>query len=325
MSHNPFISILVPVYNTELYLGRCIDSILCQSFTDFELLLIDDGSTDNSGAICDEYAEKDNRIRVFHKENGGVSSARNKGIKESVGKFLVFADSDDLLRPQHLEHLMYGEADLVITGLQQFEKGNSFKVPKEERHIDMAALPAVWNLPEMYYLYCYPVAKRYRTSIIKENNIWFDEDLFYQEDLSFVLSYLLKIDGFVELPFADYEYRIVESDRAVKFKMNAQQLIVHYKEFERLFGLLGLKCDGAFNYVKDNVDRRLLRSFYAFLQGCSDCKDYKDNARLFRKQEWSSQLMRLLEGRKEKRVVYGAYYCAGLSYLFENRAIRLLH
>lgn len=323
--NKPSVSVVIPVYNVERFLPDCVESVLDQSFADFELLLIDDGSSDGSGTICDSYAEKDDRVRVFHKKNGGVSSARNMGIEESAGKFLVFADSDDLLRPQHLEHLMYGEADLVITGLQLFEKGNSLKVPKEERHVDMAALPMVWNLPEMNYLYCYPVAKRYRTSIIKENNIRFDENLFYQEDLGFVLSYLLKIDGFVERPFADYEYRIIESDRAAKFKMNAQQLIVHYKEFDRLFSLLGLKCDGVFNYVQDNVNRRLLRSFYAFLQGCSNRKNYKDNARLFRKQEWSRQLMRLLEGRKEKRVVYGAYYCAGLSYLFENRAIRLLH
>lgn len=73
----PKISVIVPVYNTEKYLHRCIDSILAQTYTDFELLLIDDGSKDNSGAICDEYAAKDSRVRVFHKENGGVSSARN--------------------------------------------------------------------------------------------------------------------------------------------------------------------------------------------------------------------------------------------------------
>ena len=80
------ISVIVPVYNTVHYLPRCIDSILSQSFTDFELLLIDDGSIDGSGQICDAYAEKDNRIRVFHKENGGVSSARNVGLDNAKGE-----------------------------------------------------------------------------------------------------------------------------------------------------------------------------------------------------------------------------------------------
>ena len=91
----PKISVIVPVYNTEQYLPRCIDSILSQYFTDFELLLIDDGSKDNSGNICDEYATQDSRIRVFHKVNGGATSARLLGVKKSIGEFICFVDSDD--------------------------------------------------------------------------------------------------------------------------------------------------------------------------------------------------------------------------------------
>lgn len=102
----PIISIIVPVYNTEQYLHRCIDSILAQTYTDFELLLIDDGSTDLSGAICDEYAAKDSRVRVFHKENGGASTARNKGIKESRGEWIIFLDSDDYFLPKALDILI---------------------------------------------------------------------------------------------------------------------------------------------------------------------------------------------------------------------------
>lgn len=92
---NPKISVIVPVYKVEKFLKRCVDSILAQTFTDFELLLIDDGSPDNSGKICDEYAEKDKRVRVFHKENAGVSSARNLGLDNARGEWIVFADSDD--------------------------------------------------------------------------------------------------------------------------------------------------------------------------------------------------------------------------------------
>lgn len=95
MNNNPKISIIVPVYNVEQYLPRCIDNILNQSFADLELLLIDDGSKDKSGAICDEYADKDDRIRVYHKENGGVSSARNIGLENARGEWLAFIDGDD--------------------------------------------------------------------------------------------------------------------------------------------------------------------------------------------------------------------------------------
>lgn len=105
-TNNPLISVIVPVYNVEKYLKRCIDSILAQTFTDFELLLIDDGSTDNSGEVCDEYVKKDNRIKVFHKINGGVSSSRNLGLDNSKGQYITFVDSDDYVSFAILEILL---------------------------------------------------------------------------------------------------------------------------------------------------------------------------------------------------------------------------
>ena len=95
----PMVSIIVPVYNTEQYLRRCIDSIVNQEYTDFELLLIDDGSKDSSGVICDEYAEKDARVRVIHKENSGVSDSRNCALDHAKGKYIQFLDSDDWITP----------------------------------------------------------------------------------------------------------------------------------------------------------------------------------------------------------------------------------
>jgi len=92
---NPKISVIVPVYKAEAYLRRCVNSILAQTFQDFEVLLIDDGSPDKSGKICDDYVKKDSRVRVFHKENGGVSSARNLGLDNAVGRYIAFVDSDD--------------------------------------------------------------------------------------------------------------------------------------------------------------------------------------------------------------------------------------
>ena len=91
------LSVIIPVYNTERYLSACIESILSQAYLDIELLLIDDGSTDHSGAICDEYAAKDSRVRVSHKEDGGVSSARNLGLDQARGEYIHFVDSDDLV------------------------------------------------------------------------------------------------------------------------------------------------------------------------------------------------------------------------------------
>ena len=101
----PQISVIVPVYKVEPYLRRCVDSILAQTFTDFELILVDDGSPDNCGAICDEYAAKDARIKVFHQSNRGQAAARNTGIWQSAGEWICFVDSDDLIHPQLLQTL----------------------------------------------------------------------------------------------------------------------------------------------------------------------------------------------------------------------------
>lgn len=101
----PQISVIVPIYNTEDYLEECLNSILCQTFSDFELILVDDGSTDKSGTICDEYEKKDSRIKIIHQNNSGQSAARNNAIQLSKAEWITFVDSDDVIHPQYLEEL----------------------------------------------------------------------------------------------------------------------------------------------------------------------------------------------------------------------------
>ncbi len=129
---NPKISVIVPVYNVEKYLRRCVDSILAQTFTDFELLLIDDGSTDGSRKICDEYAEKDSRVRVFHKENGGVASARQLGIEKALGLYSIHADSDDWIEPSMLGDMFVSmtksNADILISDYYEQHNGNAIYI-----------------------------------------------------------------------------------------------------------------------------------------------------------------------------------------------------
>lgn len=105
MMNNKLISVIVPVYNVEHYLNRCVDSILAQTYSDLEILLVDDGSTDSSGAICDAYARQDARVQVIHKKNGGLSDARNCGIEHAKGRYFCFVDSDDGIAPQMIEVL----------------------------------------------------------------------------------------------------------------------------------------------------------------------------------------------------------------------------
>ncbi len=99
------ISVIIPVYNVEPYIRKCIDSVINQTYINLEIILVDDGSTDNSGKVCDEYATKDKRVKVLHKRNGGVSSAKNAGLKEVTGKYLGFVDSDDWIEPEMYEIL----------------------------------------------------------------------------------------------------------------------------------------------------------------------------------------------------------------------------
>ena len=107
----PLVSIIIPVFNTEKYLRHCIDSVLSQTYKDFELLLIDDGSTDSSGSFCDEYAAQDARVRVFHKENGGVSDTRNYGLDLAQGKYLMFLDADDFWLQDDVLEVLVGKAE----------------------------------------------------------------------------------------------------------------------------------------------------------------------------------------------------------------------
>lgn len=121
------VSVIVPVYQVEQYIRPCVDSILAQTFTDFELILVDDGSTDRSGEICDAYARMDERVKVIHKENGGLSDARNKGMDRAVGNYFMFVDSDDYIAPTMLECLyqsiLMEDADLAVCNfLYYFEK-----------------------------------------------------------------------------------------------------------------------------------------------------------------------------------------------------------
>lgn len=115
------ISIVVPVYNVEKYLKKCLDSVISSSYKDWECILVDDGSKDNSGLICDEYVKKDSRFRVIHKQNGGLSSARNAGMEVAKGKWLMFIDSDDFISPHRIQSLFqcsveHPDADMIMGG-----------------------------------------------------------------------------------------------------------------------------------------------------------------------------------------------------------------
>lgn len=235
---NIVVSIIVPVYNAEKYLSRCIDSILAQCFTDIELLLIDDGSKDGSGKICDEYAEKDKRIKVFHKVNGGVSSARNLGLDKSKGEYVTFVDADDYLLPETItERLLAGNYDLI-----QIPRNNgSFMKTYSHDVVCKSSESFREFIYRNYYFECW--GRFYKRKVI--GAVRFPENLKVGEDLMFFLRLYREVSSFKLLSKGGgYHYSFVptsamqSSDILPKQEKLAMHVADYYREFEDKLALI---------------------------------------------------------------------------------------
>lgn len=201
------ISIIVPVYKAEAYLRECLDSILGQSLQDFELLLVDDGSPDGSGAICDEYAARDPRVRVLHKANGGASSARNAGISAAQGEYLSFVDSDDVLHPRMLEHLfraaLENDAEASVSSYRSFT--DQTPIQPEPYALRRVAPGRDFCLEPYRIEYVAPWAKLYRRDLFSD--IRFPEYLRMCEDEAILYRLFYKCSRVAELDAPLYYYR----------------------------------------------------------------------------------------------------------------------
>lgn len=189
------ISVIIPVYNAENYLKRCLDSVINQTYKNLEIILIDDGSTDNSGEICDEYAKTDNRIKVIHKENGGVSQARNEGLRVATGEYIGFLDSDDFILHNMYENLIkqleLNDADISICGFaKEIEKGKFEPYFKYDTDCVFDRDEALKNLLQNKYYSCSCSDKLLKRSLL--DNIFFDENITHYEDLLFLWQVIKK-------------------------------------------------------------------------------------------------------------------------------------
>lgn len=198
----PKISVITPVYKVENYLKKCIDSILNQTFTDFELIIVDDGSPDSCGKIADEYGIKDSRVYVIHKENGGAPSARNAGIEKACGEYFYFPDSDDWIEPTYLEELYSlakkTEAQLVISGytMEYYENNSSqsYAVSVPERFYENKQ--EVRSHLHNYFdnmMMAVPWNKLYKASFVKEKKILFPN--LKWDDLHFNMEIIMDIES----------------------------------------------------------------------------------------------------------------------------------
>ena len=216
--NNPLISIIVPVYNVEKYLRPCLDSILSQTYTNWEAILVDDGSKDNSGKICDEYANKDNRFRVIHKENGGVSSARNRGIEDANGDWFYFSDSDDLLYEDTLNTFISRIKDDIDSVCGSFieidEKDDSIirRSSSKEYEKEIDRNKALKDFYKPFYSDIFNGClwnRLFRADIIRLFNLKFREDIYIKEDGLFLVQFICKCQGkHVYTSKLVYKYRV---------------------------------------------------------------------------------------------------------------------
>ncbi len=215
--NNSKISVIVPIYNREKYIDKCISSIVNQTYTDLEILLVDDGSADASLEKCGRWAEKDSRIVVIAKENGGVSSARNAGIEAASGAYIGFVDSDDYIEPETYERLV--RPFEIYDDIQMTSCGSA--IGENERKIDKDAVFTREDAYIMMFNYvthfkAYNVNKLYLTDIIKNNGIRFCEDIAFGEDARFNFDYFGYINNFCAVAYCGYHYVINESSATYK-------------------------------------------------------------------------------------------------------------
>lgn len=206
----PRISIIVPVYKVEKYIRKCIDSILSQTYKDWELILVDDGTPDNSGRICDEYAGRDNRIQVIHKKNAGVGAARNTGIEKSTGDYITFVDSDDFCTEYYLQNFIEGleqhnDSDLIIQGMYFYDNGITKELFFDPNYYVENVKDAI--LQNKLLSFGAPYCKLFKKEIIDSYSINFATQYSFGEDTYFFFEYLFHSHKIQLVSTMGYFYR----------------------------------------------------------------------------------------------------------------------
>ena len=211
------LSVVIPIYNAEKYLERCIKSICDQTYSNIEIILIDDGSKDNSHVICDKFAAEDKRIKVIYKENGGVSSARNRGLDVAQGEYITFIDSDDWINPDLLERLMaqIGQADMAVGGYTTVSKaGNVEQKYKDESLTCPECVCSKFDGLYANNFFNAPFAKIYKRNILGTQR--FDLSVALGEDFLFNLEYLSKCCKIKTVSSVGYFYNCMNESAATK-------------------------------------------------------------------------------------------------------------
>ena len=250
-------SVIVPIYNIEKYIRRCIDSVLMQSFTDYELILVDDGSPDNCGKICDEYAENNDKIKVIHKKNGGLVSARQAGIKVAEGDYIVNLDGDDALICGALDvasRIIAGtNADIVALGHRPYTDsvvGDAIAEPFDEGlyvgdEIDNKIFPKLLCNENMEHMLCFIWGKVIKRSIIKNHQLAVSCDISHGEDLSCIIPCYLQAESIYISKTPAFYYTMRGDSLSGDFKIKQiTQIALTIEGFKKIKGRKPADFDG---------------------------------------------------------------------------------
>jgi len=267
---SPLTSVVVPVYNAEKTLRQCIDSILGPGYKDFELILVDDGSKDSSPRICDEYAHKDNRVKAFHKLNGGVSSARNYGLDHAQGKWITFIDSDDYITEGYFDGIEDLEEDVLIKGYQKFDHSGAVVGRETEELLGNSDFSDFLSQYVTDSLLRGPVFKFYKRSLI--DNLRFLTDMKIGEDAWFVFNYLARCKSFAVLPKGKYMVRLAEEPDEVKYAVTVDYAV-------RSLQYLKDAYDGLVQ--THHISRGIFLSYIGYFKRISQADWQQDKARWY--------------------------------------------
>ena len=252
---NDLISVIVPIYNVEKYINQCIDSIINQTYKNLEIILVDDGSPDNCGRICDEYAKKDSRIKVVHKENGGVCSARNIGMEKSTGKWIAFIDSDDWIENKYFEIILNEakkeDVDIVICGYNKIWKNKVEKINASGENINYNSREYLIKSlnPQTCFGFC-PMRLIKKESI---GDIRFNQNIVVGEDALFNIQISKNINKAVLLKQALYNYR-----------NNSNSVVKRYDTNYADKYLDSMKLNRA--YIFENyIEKDVIQNYYNFV------------------------------------------------------------
>lgn len=291
------ISIIVPIYNAELYLFDCLESIASQSYPDFEVLCINDGSTDNSELICRKFSETDQRFKFFSQQNAGVSAARNMALSYAVGDYICFVDSDDVISPDHLKTFMelISGYDIAVTG---YTRNRASLGTAASKKLQFGAKQYIKNIINEAIIHPQIVCMLYRRDVIKNANLRFTVGCVRNEDAEFFTKYLANVETVNSSDYVGYYYRENETSAVHKFNeksltfIEADRRISQYLVERDIYPISNYIMSSSVQYFVYKCARQQNKEIYSLVHERYDVR--KEMAKMIRFPRISRRLVALM-------------------------------